>query len=210
MNSSSPGAAAQRGKIFDANRLTLTLLLRALPVHIQDFGIVPDDSRSIQAVLQRADEDCDVVLTSGGVSVGDADWVKQVVNQIGAVRLWKLNLKPGETAGLRSPAPRPVLRATRKSCIDHRDSHHGGSTGTEKLCGGSPAEPLAVPALLRGELRHEPGREEFQRGTLFRDQGELHVRVTGDQSSNVWAVSRAPTASSAYRSNAVISLKAVQ
>lgn len=179
-----PGTAAQPGKIFDANRLTLALLLRALPVHVEDFGIVADHGPSIQAVLERADAACDVVLTSGGVSVGDADWVKQIVNQIGALRMWKLNLKPGK----------PLAYGHLRRALFFGLPGNPVSTIVtaimvvrpvlEQLCGGSPTEPLAVPALLRGELRHEPGREEFQRGTLFHDQGDLHVRVTGDQSSN--------------------------
>lgn len=178
------GSLPGPGQIFDANRLTLALLLRGLPVQIRDYGIIADEAPSIRRVLTQADRECDMVLTSGGVSVGDADWVKAVVGELGALRLWKLNLKPGKPLAYgRLPQsaffglPGNPVSAIVTALMLVRPA-------LERLCGGTPSQPLTVPASLRGELRHQPGREEFQRGTLTLEDGTLHVAVTGDQSSN--------------------------
>lgn len=177
---SSPGP----GQIFDANRLTLALLLRGLPVQIQDYGIIADDPSSIRRVLAQADRECHMILTSGGVSVGDADWVKAVVGELGTLRLWKLNLKPGKPLAFgRLPhaaffgLPGNPVSAIVTALMLVRPA-------IERLCGGTPSQPLTVPAVLQDVLRHQPGREEFQRGTLTLEDGSLQVTVTGDQSSN--------------------------
>lgn len=172
------------GQIYDANRMALKALLSRLPVRVEDYGIVPDDRGRIQRVLEQADEQCQMVVTSGGVSVGDADWVKDVVAGIGSLRLWKLNIKPGKPLAygrLRQAAffglpGNPVSTVITALMLV--------IPALERLCGGDPAKPLSVPAVLRGRLQHSPGREEFQRGTLRRGQAGLEVSVTGDQSSN--------------------------
>lgn len=175
------------GRIFDSNRLALELLLRRLPVEVRDFGIVPDDPERIRQVLEEADAACDAIVTSGGVSVGDADWVKDVVSEIGTLKLWKLNLKPGKPVaygrlgraaffGLPGNPVSTIVTAMMLTI-----------PVLEYLCGSEPRRPLTVPATLRGSLSHHAGREEFQRGTLYEaagSDGNLEVTVTGDQSSN--------------------------
>lgn len=172
------------GRIFDANRLTVSALLRRLPVRILDFGIVADDRDRIRDVLKEADATCQVVVTSGGVSVGEADWVRDVVKELGTVKMWQLNLKPGkplaygrlEHAAFFGLPGNPVSAIVTTLML--------ARPVIERLCGSQPQPPLTVPATLRGSLRHQPGREEFQRGTLRNHNGVLEVSVTGDQSSN--------------------------
>jgi molybdopterin molybdotransferase len=181
-----PGQPLGPGQIFDANRLAIRALLQNLPVQIVDFGIVADNQTDLLRLLREADARCDMIITSGGVSVGDADWVKDAVSEIGTLQLWKLNLKPGKPLAygrLRRAAffglpgnPVSALVTTLMVVVP----------ALQRLCGGEPTPPLAVPATLRGSLLHQPGREEFQRGTLQsmgHGQG-LQVSVTGDQSSN--------------------------
>ena len=179
-----PGATPGPGKIFDANRMVLQQLLAALPVETVDYGIVPDDPARIRSLLARVDRECDVVVTSGGVSVGDADWVRDVVQELGALRLWKLNLKPGKPLAygrLRQAAffglPGNPVSTIVTALLLLRPV-------LERLCGSMPARPLRVAARLRGAVQHRPGREEYQRGTLEGDADVLTVTVTGDQSSN--------------------------
>ena len=179
-----PGQTLRPGQIYDANRLALRALLQQLPVHVHDFGIVPDSQSDLRALLQQADGSCDMIITSGGVSVGEADWVKDAVGEIGTLRLWKLNLKPGKPLAygrLRHAAffglPGNPVSALVTTLMLVKPT-------LQRLCGGDPTPPLAVPAVLRGGLRHQPGREEFQRGTLAMREGKLEVTVTGDQSSN--------------------------
>jgi molybdopterin molybdotransferase len=179
-----PGQTLGPGQIFDANRLAIAALLRHLPVQIVDFGIVPDNQDDLQRLLQAADARCHMLITSGGVSVGDADWVKDAVSEIGALQLWKLNLKPGKPLAygrLRRAAffglpgnPVSALVTTLMVVVP----------ALQRLCGSEPTEPLAVPAVLRGTLYHQSGREEYQRGTLRATEHGLEVSVTGDQSSN--------------------------
>ncbi len=178
------GAGLRPGQIFDSNRLVLRMLLQSLPVHVRDFGILPDDRARIRDVLEEADAACQVIVTSGGVSVGDADWVKDVVAEIGALKLWKLNLKPGKpvaygrlgNAAFFGLPGNPVSTIVTAMML--------ARPAIERLCGGQPRPPLAIPARLKGTLRHQRGREEFQRGTLTGSAGTLEVSVTGDQSSN--------------------------
>ncbi len=178
------GQALGPGQIFDSNRLTLRLLLDRLPVRVRDFGIVPDDRARIRAVLEEADGSCQAIITSGGVSVGDADWVKDVVEEIGDLKLWKLNLKPGKPlaygrlgrAAFFGLPGNPVSTIVTAIML--------AIPAIERLCGSQPQPPIPVPAVLRGFLRHQRGREEFQRGTLRQVAGHLEVSVTGDQSSN--------------------------
>lgn len=179
-----PGATPGPGQIFDANRTVLQQLLAALPVETVDYGIVPDDPARIRSLLESIDQECDVVVTSGGVSVGDADWVREVVQELGALRLWKLNLKPGKPLAygrLRQAAffglPGNPVSTIVTALLLLRPV-------LARLCGTTPTPPLRVAARLRGELHHRPGREEYQRGTLAGDATDLTVTVTGDQSSN--------------------------
>jgi len=179
-----PGATPGPGQIFDANRTTLCQLLAALPVEAVDYGIVPDDPARIRSLLESIDLECDVVVTSGGISVGDADRVREVVQELGALRLWKLNLKPGKPLAygrLRQAAffglPGNPVSTIVTALLLLRPA-------LERLCGTTPSRPLRVAARLRGELHHRPGREEYQRGTLEGDANALTVTVTGDQSSN--------------------------
>lgn len=179
-----PGRETGPGQIYDANRVTVAALLRSLPVTISDFGIVADDVDAIGQVLRDADQQCDVVVTSGGVSVGDADWVRDAVGGVGELQLWKLNIKPGKPLAygrLRRAAffglPGNPVSTIITTLMVLRPA-------LQVIAGGTPEAPLTITATLRGELRHRPGREEFQRGRLHTGRDGLEVSVTGDQSSN--------------------------
>lgn len=178
------GTVPRPGQIFDSNRRTLISLLAPLPVAVEDFGIVPDRRERIRAVLEQADAECDVVLTTGGVSVGDADWVKDVVSEIGHLYIWKLNIKPGKPLayGRLSRAAFFGLPGNPVSTIV--TALMLALPAIERLCGSEPSPPLALPATLRGTIRRQPGREEFQRGRLSVGNDGLQVAATGDQSSN--------------------------
>lgn len=91
-----PGAQPDRGQIFDANRTGLAALLRSLPVEITDYGIVNDQPEQLKNVFHTASQTQDVLITSGGVSVGDADFVKPVLAELGDVNFWKVAIKPGK------------------------------------------------------------------------------------------------------------------
>ena len=84
------------GDIYDANRITLLQLLKGLPVDCVDLGCLPDNPEAVSNALSSAAQTCDVLLTSGGVSVGDADFIVEQIQRQGELQFWRLNLKPGK------------------------------------------------------------------------------------------------------------------
>jgi molybdopterin molybdotransferase len=90
-----PGDPLPPGRIYNSNRFTLNGLAAAFGCEVRDYGIVPDSLAATRAVLKRAAAECDVIVTSGGVSVGDADFVKPAVEAEGSLLMWKIAMKPG-------------------------------------------------------------------------------------------------------------------
>ncbi len=179
-----PPAVLQPGQIYDANRFVLRQLLRDAPIEVTDLGILPDDPARIEAALRVAAEAHHVVVTSGGVSVGDADYVRAIVERLGRIEFWKIAIKPGK----------PLAYGRIGRC--HFFGLPGNPVSTivtflllvkpilAKLAGANEQAPIAIPARLAVDVAHEPGRVEYQRGS-FRHQGDgLIVTPTSDQSSN--------------------------
>jgi molybdopterin molybdotransferase len=90
-----PGDPLPPGRIYNSNRFTLNGLAATFGCEVRDYGIVPDSLAATRAVLKRAAAECDVIVTSGGVSVGDADFVKPAVEAEGSLLMWKIAMKPG-------------------------------------------------------------------------------------------------------------------
>lgn len=179
-----PGADLTAGKIFDANRRALLELLKKLPVTITDLGILPDRTERITDALTEAAGTHDVLLTTGGVSVGDADLVKSVIEAIGELDFWRLNLKPGK----------PLAFGHISGCLFFGLPGNPVSAivtyllivkpAIIRLCGGRRQPPKFYQATLTQPIQHSPGREEYQRGLLDFSTSGLQVSATGDQSSN--------------------------
>jgi molybdopterin molybdotransferase len=175
------------GQIYDSNRYTLHGMLARLGVEIIDMGVVRDDPVLLRIALAEAAASADVILTSGGVSVGEADHMKPLLGELGQVVFWKIAMKPG----------RPLAFGR------VGNAHYFGLPGNPVavmvtfyqfvreallILMGQP-EPAAIPrlpAVCVAALKKVPGRTEFQRGTLFLDQdGTWKVRPIGNQSSGV-------------------------
>ena len=179
------------GQIYDSNRLTVLSLLQDLPFHLHDLGRLPDNEDAVDQAIRTHAAQCNALITSGGVSVGDADFVTSTIARLGQLKFWKLNLKPGKPL-----AYGQIDRA------DHRCHIFGlpgnpVSTIVTLLLVARPAllhlagvtdsgalSPIAVPATLDGNIKHSPGRAEYQRGTMRTSASGLVVSHTGDQSSN--------------------------
>jgi molybdopterin molybdotransferase len=181
------GAPLAAGEIYDSNRYTLHGMLTRLDCEILDMGVVEDAPERLEAAFSTAAQAADVVITSGGVSVGEADYVKQLLDKLGEVLFWKIAMKPG----------RPLAY---------------GRFGAAHFFG-LPGNPVSVMVtfyqfvrdalrILQGErdvvpmpsfrvplsapIRKAPGRTEFQRGILAADgDGGWTVRTTGDQGSGI-------------------------
>lgn len=179
-----PGHELGNGQIYDSNRVTVLQLLSALPCKLVDLGRLPDDPHAVAEKLQAAAHGVDLLITSGGVSVGDADFITSTIRELGELNFWKLNLKPGKPLAFGrigncyifglpgNPVSTIVtLLLLAKPTILH-------------LCGATPQQPLRLQARLLSEIFHARGRTEFQRGLLTSLGGDLAVTHTGDQSSN--------------------------
>jgi molybdopterin molybdotransferase len=181
------GTQPKEGQIFDSNRYTLHGMLTRLGCEVLDMGVVRDDPKLLERAFQDAAASADVVITSGGVSVGEADFVKVLLDKLGEVVFWKIAMKPG-----RPLAYGKIGRA-----------HFFGLPGNpvsvmvtfyqfvrDALLRLSGLDPVpAVPAFkvpCTSALKKAPGRTEFQRGILSQDAaGNWSVRVTGEQGSGI-------------------------
>ena len=181
----SVGKNLAEGQIYDSNRYTLFGMLSRLGVVISDLGVVPDKPEKLEATLLKAASEHDVVITSGGVSVGEADYMKSLLAKHGQVLFWKINMKPG----------RPLAYGKVGT------SHYFGLPGNPVsamvtfyqfvrealIClMGSTAKPLPMFQVECVEpIKKATGRTEFQRGILFEDAGAWKVKPLPNQGSGV-------------------------
>ena len=184
------GEAPREGAVYDSNRYTVFGLLTRLGIEVLDYGVVRDDPVPLEATFRDAAARADAIITSGGVSVGEADYTKAMMKKLGDVAFWRIAMRPG----------RPM--AVGRIASDQRSS----------VLFGLPGNPVAVmvtflafvrPALLKmmgctaapapllrarslEAVRKKPGRTEYQRGIVSSaSDGTLQVRTTGNQGSGV-------------------------
>jgi molybdopterin molybdotransferase len=191
------GEPLDAGCIYDSNRYSLIGALQRLNVEIVDLGLVPDDPVALETTLQRAIEEADVVLTSGGVSVGDADHTRALLARLGEVAFWKVAMRPG-----RPFAFGPLRGLHGVSGVSGKASWLFGLPGNpvaalvtfyvfarEALLqlAGATASPLPVlQARCTSAIRKRPGRTEFQRGTVSpAADGGWQVAITGSQGAGI-------------------------
>lgn len=182
------GSAPKPGKIYDSNRLTLILLLQQLGCDIIDLGIIEDNERKITKTLQEAALNADIIITSGGVSVGDADYIKSAVTALGEIDFWKIAIKPGKpfaygrinTAIFCGLPGNPLSAFTVfYHLIQPLILHASGQ------CNSMSSFP-AFQVRSLSPLHKKIGRMDFHRGRLITNsQGELCVESTGSQHSHL-------------------------
>ena len=187
------GQALDAGSIYDSNRYSLTGLLNRLNLEIIDCGIVRDDPASLKAAFIEAASKADVLISSGGVSVGEADFTKQIMQELGDVGFWKIAMRPG----------RPMAFGILKSVNDSgRKALFFGLPGNPvavmvtfyqfvrsallQLNGASQTEAPLTQAVAEEAIRKKPGRTEFQRAILGRGaDGRPTVKLTGSQGAGI-------------------------
>ena len=187
----SVGSLLKPGEVYDSNRYTLYGMLSRLGCDIIDMGVVRDDPASLEHALKTAASDADAIITSGGVSVGEADFIRELLGKLGEVVFWKIAMKPG----------RPM--AFGKIAHAGNEAHFFGLPGNPVavmvtfyqfvrdalLALSGRTDDFALPLLqvpCTSSIKKNPGRTEFQRGTLARDdRGQLSVSPTGAQGSGV-------------------------
>jgi molybdopterin molybdotransferase len=180
------GATLKEGEVYDSNRYTLHGMLARLGVEITDLGVVRDDPKLLEAAFRRAAKDADAVITTGGVSVGEADFTRELMAKLGEVLFWKIAMRPGrpmafgriDDAFLFGLPGNPVaVMVTFYQFVRDALLHLSGRTDDYSM-------PL-LKAKAGEPLRKVPGRTEYQRGILFREGNEWKVRTTGQQGSGV-------------------------
>ena len=181
------GAPLHEGEIYDSNRYTLHGMLSRLGVEITDLGVVRDDPAQLEAAFRKAASGADAIVTTGGVSVGEADFIRQLMARLGEVLFWKIAMRPGRPmafgrigkAALFGLPGNPVaVMVTFYQFVRDALLYLSGRTDDCEV------PLLRVPSA--SALRKIPGRTEFQRGILSRDaNGAWSVRLTGQQGAGV-------------------------
>jgi molybdopterin molybdotransferase len=180
------GSRLQEGEVYDSNRYTLHAMLSRLGVEIIDLGVVRDEPSDLERAFRKAAENTDAVITTGGVSVGEADFVKQLMAKLGEVLFWKIAMRPGRPMAFGKiqnsylfglPGNPVAVMVTFYQFVRDALLHLSGRSDDYSL-------PL-LKAISSESLRKVPGRTEFQRGILFREGGDWKVRTTGQQGSGV-------------------------
>ena len=181
------GSPLGEGQIYDSNRYTIHGMLTRMGCEIIDMGVVRDDPQLLEAAFREAAAVADVVITSGGVSVGEADFVKELLNRLGEVVFWKIAMKPGRPLAYGKIGKAHFFGLPGNPVSVMVTFYQLVRDALLKLSGRDPIDPLPsfrVPCT--STLKKAPGRTEFQRGILTRDaSGNLSVRVTGEQGSGI-------------------------
>ena len=179
-----PGQTLEYGQIYDSNRESLKAFLEGQPVTVRDLGRLPDNFDQIQKALQSVAESTDLIITSGGVSVGDADFVRPVIQSLGELTFWNVALKPGKPIAFGKVGDAWFFGLPGNPVSAVITYLLFVLPAIDKLSGARVAEPETLPAVLSHELKHTKGRREYQRGRVRRAANQLLVNQTGDQSSN--------------------------
>jgi molybdopterin molybdotransferase len=184
------GEAPREGAVYDSNRYTVRGLLARLGCEVIDLGVVRDEPALLEQAFTRAAAQADAIITSGGVSVGEADYTKAMMKKLGDVAFWRIAMRPG----------RPM--AVGRIAGDGRAAVLFGLPGNPvavmvtflafvrpallRMMGAEASPPVLLKARSAEAVRKKPGRTEYQRGTVTRlADGSLQVRTTGNQGSGV-------------------------
>jgi molybdopterin molybdotransferase len=186
------GEPLDAGSIYDSNRYTLFGMLERLGCESIDLGSVKDDPDTLRATLRQACEHADVVLTTGGVSTGAADHIRQIMAELGEVAFWKMEMRPGRPMAfgrIQSGGHSALLFGLPGNPVAAMVAFYFFARGALLQMMGVDAERQALPVMRArsaAAIRKKPGRTEYQRGILAADgQGGREVRITGAQGSGI-------------------------
>ena len=182
----STGESLEVGQIYDSNRYTLFGMLKRLGVEILDMGVVPDQKAILRQTLADAAQQADVVITSGGVSVGDADYVKEMLAELGQVDFWKIAMRPGRPLAFGKINNSLFFGLPGNPVSVMVTFYQFVTPALRKLMGESKPDSITLQVTCTDNIRKRPGRFEYQRGILFTDSdGQTKVKTTGSQGSGI-------------------------
>ncbi len=183
----SVGQTLGPGQIYDSNRYTLYGMLTRTGCDILDMGVIRDTPEAVEQAFAQASSAADVVITSGGVSVGEADYVKQVLERLGEVLFWKIAMKPGRPLAYGKIGNAHFFGLPGNPVAVMVTFYQFVRDALAILQGQTDVKPLpTLKVVCTAPIKKAPGRTEFQRGILSRDaNGHWTVRPTGDQGSGI-------------------------
>ncbi|UUZ67992.1 molybdopterin molybdotransferase MoeA [Polaromonas sp. P2-4] len=203
------GEAPREGAVYDSNRYTVFGMLTRLGCQVIDMGVVRDDPALLEAAFSQAATQADAIITSGGVSVGEADFTKTMMKKLGDVAFWRIAMRPGRPMAVGRIL---AVKSASSPVLTGASSYENNSNPNGAILFGLPGNPVAVmvtflafvrPALLQmmgasaapapllkarslETIRKKPGRTEYQRGWVSTaPDGSLQVKTTGSQGSGV-------------------------
>ncbi|MDG3413501.1 bifunctional molybdopterin-guanine dinucleotide biosynthesis adaptor protein MobB/molybdopterin molybdotransferase MoeA [Vibrio parahaemolyticus] len=181
-----PGTEQKANSIYDSNRFTIMGMLEKLGCEILDFGILEDNEQLMIEALENASAQADVVMTSGGVSVGDADYIKLALNKLGQIDFWRINMRPGRPLAFGQINNKPFFGLPGNPVAVMVSFINFVEPALRKMQGEQGWKPLKVNAIATENLRSRQGRTEFSRGIYeLDDTGRLTVLTTGKQGSGI-------------------------
>ncbi|EGQ9274137.1 bifunctional molybdopterin-guanine dinucleotide biosynthesis adaptor protein MobB/molybdopterin molybdotransferase MoeA [Vibrio parahaemolyticus] len=181
-----PGTEQKANSIYDSNRFTIMGMLEKLGCEILDFGILEDNEQLMIETLENASAQADVVMTSGGVSVGDADYIKLALDKLGQIDFWRINMRPGRPLAFGQINNKPFFGLPGNPVAVMVSFINFVEPALRKMQGEQGWKPLKVNAIATENLRSRQGRTEFSRGIYeLDDTGRLTVRTTGKQGSGI-------------------------
>lgn len=181
-----PTQALNAGDIYESNSFVLRAMLAKLHAEVIDFGIIEDDFRAIKTAFTNADKQADVVISSGGVSVGEADYTKTVLDELGEVGFWKIAMKPGKPLAFGKLTNSIFFGLPGNPVSALVTFHQLALPALTKMQNAQPLKRLSLSVKCASNLKKSCGRIDFQRGFLSQnEQGESIVTSTGSQGSGV-------------------------
>ena len=178
------GQPLKEGEVYDSNRYTVHGMLARLGVEAIDMGVVRDNPADLEAAFRKASS-ADAVITTGGVSVGEADFIKQMMAKLGEVLFWKIAMRPGRPMAFGKIGDAFLFGLPGNPVAVMVTFYQFVRDALLHMSGREDAPIPLLKAVSAESLRKVPGRTEYQRGILFKEQGEWKVRTTGQQGSGV-------------------------
>lgn len=180
------GTPTQPGQIYDSNRYTLFGMLQRLGTEVVDLGVVRDRPDELEAGFRRAAESADLIVTSGGVSVGEADYVMEIFERLGQIEFWSIAIKPGRPTVFGKLGDALYFGLPGNPVSVMATFYQLARPAILKLSGLGAQVPVLISATCAATIKTKAGRTEFLRGILSRDQqGQYVVSKTGHQGSGI-------------------------
>lgn len=180
------GSVLAPGQIYDSNRYALGSMLERLGCTIIDLGRIPDDPARLEAALHSASEIADMVISTGGVSVGDADYIAELLGRLGSIHFWKMNMKPGRPLAFGKLGQATFFGLPGNPVSTMVTFYQFVRPSILKRMGKTaPWTAATVQLPLASALKKKAGRTDFQRGVLVQGENGLQVAGVGQQASHI-------------------------